>query len=213
MMADGLRAVDREESRKKRRKHADNSNKMDEEYLVFFSQSKAPWNMLSNFYEVDIGLPEGTFPSVEHYFQATKFIAEDRNRFRKGAEFDRHVERKQITAVTKGRFAKSAGSKSGSAKHNLTLVADAFEPAKAKRRMKDALLEKFKQEPFRQVLLNTGNRPLVHIGMRGSLDYWTGKVDKSTGEIIGENTMAKLLMEVRDEIQDRGGDHVLHAET
>jgi hypothetical protein len=38
--------------------------------------------------------------------------------------------------------------------------------------------------------------------MRGKTDYWTGRVDKTSGDINGENTMGKLLMEVRHELQE-----------
>lgn len=176
------------------------------EPLLFFSQSKSPFDILSNFYEVDIEMPEGTFPSVEHYFQATKFIPEDMERFAKGKEFDQCAQGKGKKTVAKGRFAKSAGSKSGSAKYNLTLVSDAFDQRKAKTRMKAALREKFKIEPYKRVLLETETRQLVHIGMRGNVDYWTGKRDKISGEIVGENTMGKLLMEVRSEISGSFGE-------
>lgn len=37
--------------------------------------------------------------------------------------------------------------------------------------------------------------------MRGKTDYWTGRVDKTSGDITGENNMGKLLMEVRQELQ------------
>lgn len=63
------------------------------------------------------------------------------------------------------------------------------------------LERKFLAEPFRSLLLNTRSRELVHTPMRGSTDYWTGRVDKKTGNISGENNMGKLLMEVRRELQ------------
>lgn len=56
-------------------------------------------------------------------------------------------------------------------------------------------------EPFKSLLLNTRSRELVHTPMRGSTDYWTGRVDKKTEKITGENNMGKLLMEVRLELQ------------
>jgi DnaJ family protein A protein 5 len=42
---------------------------------------------------------------------------------------------------------------------------------------------------------------LVHTPMRGKTDYWTGRVDKTSGNITGENNMGKLLMEVRQELR------------
>lgn len=59
-------------------------------------------------------------------------------------------------------------------------------------------MKKFEKEPFKNILLETGKRKLIHIPSRGKTDFWTGKRDKKTGAIVGENTMGKLLMEVRD---------------
>lgn len=185
--------------------HSKQSAKSAEENLepiFFFSGSRLPYCQFSNFYEVDIEMPEGVFPSVEHYFQGMKFIPKDRARFMKGGEFDK--KKKETSArnarkkIAKGKLAKSAGSKSGSAKYKLTLAADGLDQKWAKHRMKRALQRKFEQEPYRSLLLETGGTQLIHIPTRGQTDFWTGKRDKKTGEIVGENTMGKLLMEVRD---------------
>ncbi|KAJ7383672.1 hypothetical protein OS493_026858 [Desmophyllum pertusum] len=104
-------------------------------------------------------MSEGVFPSVEHYFQGMKFIPEDRARFMKGGEFDKKKETTASSAreeILKGRLAKSAGSKSGSSKYNLTLAADGLDQEVAKHRMKRALQRKFEQEPFKSLLLETG---------------------------------------------------------
>lgn len=185
----------------KRMKHSSIGSEESTEPIFFFSGSRYPYCQFSNFYEVDIEMEEGVFPSVEHYFQGMKFISKDRKRFMKGEEFDRKKETKATNAkeeMAKGRLAKSAGSKSGSAKYNLTLASDGLDQEVAKRRMKRALEKKFEKEPFKSLLLETGaTRQLIHIPMRGKTDFWTGKRDKNTGEIVGENTMGKLLMEVR----------------
>ena len=181
------------------------------EPIFFFSGSRYPYCQFSNFYEVDIEMEEGVFPSVEHYFQGMKFIPEDRKRFMKGGEFDRKKETAATNAkeeMAKGRLAKSAGSKSGSAKYKLTLASDGLDQEVAKRRMKRALQKKFENEPFKSLLLETeATKQLIHIPTRGQTDFWTGKRDKKTGEIVGENTMGKLLMEVRDSLL--GVDHGL----
>jgi hypothetical protein len=65
----------------------------------------------------------------------------------------------------------------------------------------EGLLEKFESKPFKKLLLETGTRMLVHTPMRGKTDYWTGRVDKTSGNITGENNMGKLLMEVRQELR------------
>lgn len=187
-------------------KYSATSAKQDRELIFFFSGSRFPYCQFSNFYEVDIEMPEGAFPSVEHYFQGMKFIPEDRARFMKGGEFDKKKETAANSReeIAKGRLAKSAGSKSGSAKYSLTLAPDGLDQEVAKQRMKRALLKKFEQEPYRSLLLETKGAQLIHIPTRGQTDFWTGKRDKKTGEIVGENTMGKLLMEVRDTILGAG---------
>ncbi|XP_032238288.2 uncharacterized protein LOC5512917 [Nematostella vectensis] len=174
--------------------------------IIFHSRVKAPYNKLSNFYEVDLDMQEGVFPSVEHYFQGMKFIPEDRKHFTKGGKFDSLAKSSWPVEVSKGIVAKSAGSKSGSAKHGLTLVGDALDQNASKIRMKKALRVKFSKEPFRSLLLETGNRLLVHIPMRGQPDFWTARLDKASGRIIGENTMAMVVMEVRDEMRAQQDD-------
>ena len=64
--------------------------------------------------------------------------------------------------------------------------------------MKRALEKKFEKEPFKSALSETGKTRLIHIPLLDKTDFWTGKRDKKTGEIVGENTMGELLMEVRD---------------
>ena len=56
-------------------------------------------------------------------------------------------------------------------------------------------------EPFRSLLLKTGSRKLVHIPMRGKTDFWTGRIEKGSGKLIGENNMGKLLVKVRNELR------------
>ena len=196
-----LRQLPAMASSSKRMKINSNGAEGNTEPIFFFSGSRYPFCQFSNFHEVDIEMEEGVFPSVEHYFQGMKFIPEDRKRFMKGGEFDEKKATASTNAkeeVAKGRLAKSAGSKSGSAKYNLTLAADGLVQEVAKCRMKRALQKKFEKDPFKSLLLATGpTRQLIHIPTRGQTDFWTGKKDKKMGEIVGENTMGKLLMEVR----------------
>jgi predicted NAD-dependent protein-ADP-ribosyltransferase YbiA (DUF1768 family) len=170
--------------------------------IIFHSRVREPYNKFSNFYEVDVELPEGIFPSVEHYFQGMKFIPKDREKFTKGGQFDKPATTNWPENVSKGCVAKSAGSKSGTAKYGMTLTEEALDQNAAKIRMKNALKIKFQNDTFKSLLLGTEDRLLVHIPMRGKTDFWTGKIDKSTGELVGNNTMANLLMEVRQELRN-----------
>ncbi|XP_028402927.1 uncharacterized protein LOC114525710 [Dendronephthya gigantea] len=173
--------------------------------ITFNSRSKAPYNQLSNFYEAKIEMPEGVFASVEHYFHATKFIDKDHPRFEIHGDLGEqsHESGSWKPSVSKGRFIKSAGGKDGTKKYALTLRTGGLERMWAKQKMKEGLRKKFKAEPFRELLLKTGRRVLVHTPMRGKTDFWSGRVDKKDGQkIVGENNMGKLLMEVREELNE-----------
>ena len=172
--------------------------------LSFNSRSKTPYDKFSNFYEVKLKMPEGAFGSVEHYFQAMKFIEKNHRRF----EINGDLGKRRIDSgswketVSRGRFIKSAGGKSGTQKYKLTLRRDGLNRERGKQKMKEALQKKFECDPFKSLLLETDKRKLVHIPMRGKTDYWTGRVDKTSGDISGENTMGQLLMEVRHKLQE-----------
>ena len=175
------------------------------EPLSFFSRSKEPNDRFSNFYETKIEMAEGRFNSVEHYFQSMKFIDKDHSRFAIGGDLGekRSTSDSWKRTVSKGRFIKSAGSKSGTKTHRLTLRSDGLDRERAKRKMKEGLRKKFEKEPFRTLLLETQERPLVHIPMMGKTDYWTARFNKTTRVITGENNMGKLLMQVRKELQEK----------
>ena len=172
--------------------------------LSFNSRSKTPYDKFSNFYEVKLKMPEGVFGSVEHYFQAMKFIDKNHRRF----ETNGDLGKRRIDSgswketVSRGRFIKSAGGKSGTKKYKLTLRRDGLDQERGKQKMKEALQKKFECDPFKSLLLKTSERKLVHIPMRGKTDYWTGRVDKTSGDISGKNTMGQLLMQVRQKLQE-----------
>lgn len=115
------------------------SNMADEtEPLTFNSRSKSPYDKFSNFYEVKIEMPEGVFGSVEHYFHAMKFIDENHSRFEINGDLgkQKHQSKNWKDTVSKGRFIKSAGGKSGTKKYKLTLRSDGLDRERAKQKMK-----------------------------------------------------------------------------
>ncbi|CAB3989862.1 Hypothetical predicted protein [Paramuricea clavata] len=175
----------------------------EDEPITFNSRSKSPYDKFSNFYEAEIKLPEGVFRSIEHYFQAMKFIDKNHSRFEMNGDLGKRKfdSGSWKESVSRGRFIKSAGGKSGTQKYKLTLRSDGLDRERAKQKMKEGLRKKFASKPFRKLLLETGTRMLVHTPMRGKTDYWTGRVDKTSGNINGENNMGKLLMEVRQELK------------
>jgi hypothetical protein len=111
----------------------------EDEPITFNSRSKSPYDKFSNFYEAKIKLPEGVFRSVEHYFQAMKFIDKNHSRF----EMNGDLGKRKIDSgnwkdsVSRGRFIKSAGGKSGTQKYKLTLGPDGLKRETAKQKMKE----------------------------------------------------------------------------
>lgn len=111
----------------------------DNETITFNSRSKSPHDKFSNFYEAEIKMPEGVFGSVEHYFQAMKFMDKNHSRF----EVNGDLGKRKVDSgswkdtVTRGRFIKSAGGKAGTQKYKLTLRKNGLDRERAKKKMKD----------------------------------------------------------------------------
>lgn len=114
--------------------------------VTFNSRSKSPNNKFSNFYEVEIKMPEGVFGSVEHYFQAMKFTDGNHSRFEVSGDLGkRKIESGTWNeCVSRGRFIKSAGGKSGTQKYTLTLRSDGLVRERARQKMKEGKFRKLK---------------------------------------------------------------------
>jgi ribA/ribD-fused uncharacterized protein len=133
---------------------------------------------LSNFFpcQLQLARPDGqfrTYPTVEHYFQASKAL-------------DREVHDRVADAPTP-RDAKRAGRR-------VALRPD-WEQVKEDV-MATALRAKFSAEPLRSRLLATGQRPIIEES-RHDLE-WGARRDG--GRWYGANRLGILLMHVRDEL-------------
>lgn len=97
--------------------------------ITFNSRSKLPYSQFSNFYEAEIRMSEGIFASVEHYFQAMKFLDKDHKRFEVEGDLgrQRYTKGKWKETMSKARFIKTAGGKSGTKKYKLQLRKDGLE--------------------------------------------------------------------------------------
>ncbi|MBK8294605.1 MAG: NADAR family protein [Solirubrobacterales bacterium] len=113
------------------------------------------------------------YPSVEHYFQASKTLDPELH--------------EKVANSTSPREAKSAGG-------TVPLRAD-WEDLKLEI-MRAALEAKFRQEPFRTRLIKTGERPIIEESRHDT--EWGAR---QTGEgWAGENKLGHLLQEVRAEL-------------
>lgn len=135
------------------------------------SSFKGKYKFLSNFYPIFIQYEGIRFPSVEHAFQAAK--SDD-------------IEIRKLfaiapTAKEAKRFGKQVKLTEGWDIKKISI-------------MKLLLEQKFKNEPMKSMLLNTGDSILIE---------GNNHRDKFWGQVKGEgnNMLGKLLMEIRDEIK------------
>lgn len=131
------------------------------------------YSMLSNFEPVEIIHQEIKYPSVEHFYQAMK--TKDLKT------------RNKIASLPYAGQAKKYGAK-------LDVRSD-WDDIKVKI-MYYGLKQKFKKEPFRSLLLDTGDQHIQEGNWWG--DNWWG-VDLKTNE--GKNVLGKLLMKIRTKLQ------------
>ena len=143
---------------------------------IYFYSRTEEYSEFSNF--APFGFEEdGLFwPTVEHYFQAQKFVGE------RSAEY-----RERIRTAASPKNAKTLGR---SRKYPI-------HPDWDSRRddvMRHALRRKFERPALRELLLGTGNRPLIE---NSPFDrYWGAGKDGS-----GKNRLGALLMELRAELR------------
>ena len=129
------------------------------------------YDFLSNFYEHPIVADHLRYPTLEHAFQAAK---------------TEHIKEKTTIAAAKtpGK-AKRLGRK-------VTLVPD-WDDRKV-RIMLQLVRKKFEHKKLRQLLLQTGNRPLIE-GNNWGDTFW----GMCKGR--GQNHLGKILEQVREEIR------------
>lgn len=142
--------------------------------IRFYSRKNPRYYFLTNFYSSPFELDSYEWKTVEHYFQAMKFV-EHPDYF--------HSVRQCITPSR----AKSLGRT-----RNYPLRED-WEEVKEDIMLK-ALYAKFEQNPLlKDQLLDTGNCILIE---DSPTDYYWGIGKRGTGK----NRLGHLLMRVRDEI-------------
>jgi N-glycosidase YbiA len=128
---------------------------------------------LSNFWPVEIHLGGLIFPTLEHAYQACKTLDP--------------AERRMIASLATPGQAKRAGKK-------LTMAPD-FDSSKLII-MKKLLIIKFSNQQLREKLLATGDQEIIEDNNWGDT-FW------GTCNGVGSNHLGRLLMEVRQFIQDK----------
>lgn len=165
-------------------------------YLYFHSRAKHPVEqMLSTFWPAAIKYHGLNFPSIEHAFQAAKFLYSDRpDLFSEAA--------RRVRGLTAAK-AKSVGSKSGFKRLRATLDIDAWN-ANRLEVMQELVYYRAQHDPaYRQVLKEARDDGILLLhyekafGKRGAEPFWGGYFQKETGQYFGKNWLGKLMMTVQ----------------
>lgn len=146
---------------------------------IYFYKVENPYGYLSNFSRHEIHLDGALWPTVEHYYQAQKFV---------GSPSAAVIP--LIAAAPTPEAAAALGRD-----RTLILRSDWEEAKRAI--MRAAVLQKFlSHRDIQQQLLDTGDEILIEDSPKDY--YWGCGADRT-----GHNYLGKILMAVRKEIRDR----------
>lgn len=144
---------------------------------IQFYQEYKPFGEFSNFYSSPIELDGYTWPTTEHYFQAQKYVSDEK-----------HFQNVLHLATPREAFDYVRTYKSA--------VRSDWQQVKDEVMFK-ACLAKFQQHPkLKELLLSTGNRTLVEHTKNDS--YWADGGDGS-----GRNQLGITLMKVRQHLREK----------
>ncbi len=150
----------------------------DDDAIYFFSKTTSYFE-LSNFSPHGLEEDGVYWPTVEHYFQAQKFIGPDLTEYRE-----------RIRRARTPKDAKALGrTRKVPIRGDWEDVKDAV--------MLTAIRKKFAHPKLRELLLSTGNRALIEAAPS---DYYWGAGRTGTGK----NRLGELLMKVRAELRGPG---------
>ncbi len=144
---------------------------------IYFYLPRDEWGWLSNFSPHGVELDGAFWPTVEHYFQAAKFVETD------------PAHAALIRRASKPRFAARLGRDRG---HPLRRDWE---------QVKDDIMRRAVQRKFSvhaeltRLLLDTGDEPLVEAS---PVDFYWG----CGGDGTGLNRLGVILMEVRAELRE-----------
>ncbi len=142
--------------------------------MIRFYATKDAYGFMSNFFASHFRLGGRDWRTVEHYFQAQKFVGSERE--------------EAIRLVASPMVAARMGRKRGALRPDWEQVKEAV--------MLEALRAKFGQNPaLKKELLATGEQELVEHTANDS--YWA-----DGGDGTGRNRLGQLLMQVRSELRE-----------
>lgn len=142
--------------------------------IYFYSTKEVPYGCFSNFAAYPFELDGMTWRTVEHYFQAQKFVGTPH------VEELRQVSSPMVVARMGRSHARPLRPDWNEAKDDI---------------MRRAVLRKFETHAdLRDLLLGTGDEELIE---QTTSDYYWGCGTEGTGK----NMLGKILMEVRDTLR------------
>jgi len=133
-------------------------------------------NWLSNMARVDIKLKGKIYPSVEHAYMSEKS---------KDKSWKELCSQKNIIGTQIKKFSSTIKLRDDWEKVKLLV-------------MEYCLKQKFEQEPFKTMLIGTGNENIQE-GNYWNDTFWG--VNLKSNPNIGENHLGRLIMKIRDEIR------------
>lgn len=147
--------------------------------LKVINEFKNDYEMFSNFYPVSIYYSGNNFPSVEHAFVASK------------SKDPLVWYRVSLIPEDKAGKAKRFGRKM-TLRKNWDMLKLSY--------MKRFLMQKFRYQKFKELLLSTGDAILIE-GNYWHDNYWGDCYCPKCENIVGQNQLGKMLMKVRDIIK------------
>ena len=194
-----------------------------QKYIQFHSNAVAPYHCLSNLSYISGGITFGkfTYPSVEHAYQAVKFMDCDKHRFTICGDLGgwdgmkliypndhdnkiRYWSKKNNIGI----IAKLAVRLDNIKKLNLTLDKTIIMQKINDKIWPVLLTKKFQEEKFKDILIKTGKNYLLEFSRSAKIEsernrkpYYNGLIED--GILYGDNKMGQYLMQVRSELNKK----------
>jgi predicted NAD-dependent protein-ADP-ribosyltransferase YbiA (DUF1768 family) len=162
-------------------------------YLYFYSGAKhAIEKYLSTFQQTRVEYKGVVFPSIEHAFQAAKFLFSNRP----------ELFRTFVNFAPKAIDAKRAGGKGAFKKLGATLDAAAWNKHSTDV-MRDLVRSRVKNDPLYRKIIKCARKDNIRLlhyekafGKRGAEPFWGGYFKKGTEQFFGKNMLGKIMMSV-----------------
>ncbi len=155
---------------------------------IYFYKVENPYGYLSNFSPHSIYLDGADWSTVEHYYQAQKFV---------GSPNEFVIPLIAAAPTPEAAAALGRDSRKGSALRDRTLILRSDWEEVKRPIMRSAVLQKFmSHRDIQQQLLATGDETLIEDSPKDY--YWGCGADRT-----GHNYLGKILMNVREEIRVR----------